>query len=109
MPARTGVWQAWRSGTPSTRTMQLAHAPVMQNRPRGRWYLNDRPRTTTPPAAIAEATESPPNAARGPPATNELAVAIRTASSATAAVRAGYEETQRRWQTRAPAGDTGGS
>src|SRR5579872_6496434 len=59
MPALTAVWQAWTFGTPSTLTMQLAHEPLRQYRPRGRWYLNDRAVTVTPAAAIADAMVSP--------------------------------------------------
>ena len=63
MPSRTGSVQARTLGIPSICIKQLGHDPVMQSRPRGRWYLNEREVMSTPAAANAEPTVSPSKAA----------------------------------------------
>ncbi len=59
IPSRTGSVHDRTFGIPSTCMRQFGHAPVMQNRPRARWYLNDRPVIVTPAAASADPTVSP--------------------------------------------------
>ena len=62
IPSRTGSVHERTFGIPSTCIRQLGHPPVMQNRPRARWYLNERPVIETPAAASAEPIVSPSNA-----------------------------------------------
>ena len=62
IPSRTGSVHERTFGIPSTCIRQFGHAPVMQNRPRARWYLNERPVIETPAAASAEPIVSPSNA-----------------------------------------------
>ena len=59
IPSRTGSVQVRTLGMPSTCIRQLGQEPVMQNSPRGRWYLKDRAVMSNPAAAMAEPIVSP--------------------------------------------------
>ena len=48
IPSRTGSVHERTFGIPSTCIRQFGHAPVMQNSPRARWYLNERAVIATP-------------------------------------------------------------
>ena len=81
IPSRTGSVHERTFGISSICIRQFGHAPVMQNSPRGRWYLNERPVIPTPEAASAEPTVSPSNApTRRPSKWNAIGRSRRIAS-----------------------------
>src|SRR4029453_10189271 len=77
IPSRTGSVHDRTFGIPSTCIRQFGQAPVMQNRPRARWYLNERPVIETPAAASAEPIVSPSNAPPVGPAPRHAEQAAR--------------------------------
>ena len=110
IPSRTGSVHERTFGIPSTCIRQFGHAPVMQNRPRARWYLNERPVIETPAAASAEPIVSPSNAPTVRPSiANVIGRSRRIASPGRGGSRSVTRSKPRRWarRRREPPADVG--